>query len=316
MSMSTPGEAACCVRDDGRIVLESSDLKVLIDPSAGGRIRSLFSKRTQTEYFYLDSRVEFSGDGFSDNDISGFLDCFPIVAACEYPDGSRRGLNMGDHGCLWQTPWEARIAGDVVHLVKDAPEWECRVEKVLMFKTSSCVRLDYSITNLGDELLNYIYSAHPLLRAEPGTKLLLPSEMDKSFIYMARNVPGLADGEWTRWPPSEASDMLANLDVSTCSVVKAFSSRLSSGRAGIWHPGKDETLVFEFDTRNLPYLGVLYSQGFDADLNGHFRDQLFLALEPTTGIGDDLPTCMQTETVAMLAKGQTANFWIEIFLNS
>ena len=62
----------------------------------------------------------------------------------------------------------------------------------------------------------------------------------------------------------------------------------------------------------LPYLGLLVQQGYDSLGDGHFGGECLLAFEPTTGIGDDIPTCIRTNTQVVLPAGSDWSFWIRI----
>ena len=306
-------------RQDESIVLESEEIRVLIDPRAGGKIRSFFSKSTQTEFFYTDPRgtsIEEGTDYTRNHDISGYDECFPTVWPCAYPDGKRKGNPMGDHGYLWQGPWHARIEDDCVKMSKDIPEFECCFERTCRLDSERSLRLDYTITHDGDEPLKYIYSAHPLLAAREDTQLVLPEEINKMFVFAAENIPGLSNRSWIDWPPPRSVDIGLQPPFSTKneSEVKLYCPRLRTGRAAVHRADVGEALQFEFDTAALPYLGVLISQGYDSDEGGDFEGELILALEPTTGIGDDLPTCESTGTVQNILPGQSVAFWIRLTL--
>ena len=51
---------------------------------------------------------------------------------------------------------------------------------------------------------------------------------------------------------------------------------------------------------------------YDSLGDGHFAGEFLLAVEPTTGIGDDIPTCVRTDTLNVLAPGGALSFWIRI----
>ena len=99
-------------------------------------------------------------------------------------------------------------------------------------------------------------------------------------------------------------------------MVKLCSDRLKEGRAVIYHRDLREGLQFEFDTENLPHLGVLIQQGYSPDETAASNRQLFLGLEPTTGMGDDLPSCESTGTVREIQPGQEVRFGIRLKLLS
>ncbi|MBI2843665.1 MAG: hypothetical protein HYX78_09725 [Armatimonadetes bacterium] len=294
---------------DKHIVLESDAIRAVIDPESGGRIRSFLSKRTGREFLYQDPRKKFRGLGFSDNDISGYCECFPTVARCEYPDGSRHGMDMGDHGWLWQEPWQAAIDGDKVVMSKSVQQFDCLFQRVAHQESNNKLRLDYTIRNDGVEPFKYIYSAHPLLYGGEHTRLELPEEMKEAFVYVSINVPGLADKTWIKWPQPHATTLNGPYSGDRESVVKLFSNRLSNGRAAVCHTDVGESIRIEFDISAVPYLGVLISQGYYGTHTG-LKRSVFLGLEPTNGVGDDLPTCASTKTLQQIEPGQELTFWI------
>lgn len=298
------------------IILRTSLIRVVLDPEAGGRIRSFTSMSSGKEFLYQDPRSEFQGPGYSDNDISGYCECFPTVAPCAYPEGRRKGLEMGDHGRLWQEPWTAHVDGDVIIMSKDVPQFECSFERRCRLDNEDSIRLDYTIHNYGEESVKYIYSAHPLLYADEHTRLELPKEFTKAFVYIVRNAPGVTEKTWLDRPPVDGPGLCPPYDADRHSVIKMFSNRLSEGRAAVCHLDTKESMIISFDTRTLPYLGVLISQGFDAIADsGFFYQESFLALEPTTGVGDDIHTCESTSSTAEIPAGKKAKFWIGLGLN-
>ena len=298
---------------DNRLFLESDVLKIVIDPAKGGKICSFASRQTQKEFLYQDQRKEFSGDGYSDHDISGFDECFPTVWPCEYPDGKRGGMALADHGYLWQEPWEVQIENDRVLMRKDIPELQCSFERMCFLDTPQSLKLEYLVKNNGEEPLKYIYSAHPLLAADEQTQLVLPDEIDKMFVFVSMNIPGLTDKTWIDWP-TENAGLDTPYSPQKCSAVKLYSDQLTQGRAAVYHKDVREGLEFEFDTENLPHLGVLIQQGYAPDEDEVSDRPMFLALEPTTGIGDDMPTCESTGTIKEIQPGQGVRFWIRLKL--
>ena len=297
------------------IVLENGDLQVVVDPENGGKIRSLRSRRTGRQYLYQDPRESFrAGPAYGSHEISGFDECFPTVWPSTYPDGKRRGLDLGDHGLLWQQAWHSEAAGNRVAMRCDVPQLKCEFKRTCRIDPGNCLTLDYEITNHDEQPLKYIYSAHPLLAAGPDTELELPDDMDEVYVFFVANVTGISERSWVAWPPPNADNLRAPYSADRRSCFKAFSGPLESGRASVRHARCRERLQFDFDPQELPHLGFLISQGFDEDVGGPFADQVFLALEPTTGVGDDLPTCEQTGTLAQLAGGQTKSFSISLTL--
>jgi len=303
-------------RGEDAIQMDSSRLRVVIEPQLGGKIRSFFAKRTETEFLYADPRAAFpAGDDYLAHDLSGFDECFPTVWPCPYPDGSRRGTPMGDHGYLWQGPWRVDVANDRVEMSKDVPVFQCMFQRTCQLESPDCLRLDYAITNYGQEPMKYVYSAHPMLATSDDVELVLPDNIDKMYVFFVRGLDGVPEKTCVDWPLPTKANLGPPFSPDRHSVIKLYTPKLEEGRAraAICHASLGQALQFEFDPIQLPHLGVLYVQGYDP-ANGPFQDEVFFGLEPTTGVGDDLPTCHRTGTVAELAPGESKEFWIRLRL--
>ena len=302
----------CIKRDGDNIYLENGALSVLIDNAAGGKMRSFVSRRTDREYFFQDPRANLSDAGYSEHDISGFDECFPTVGPCDYPQGRLRGRPMGDHGLLWQTPWETSFESGRLVMSRDLPAFECSFEKQMYFDADTSLRIDYRIRNYGEDPLMYIYAAHILLSAGEKSELLLPPKIDAAYIYGARNLPELPENTWVGWPPTPESGLVGVMNPDRDSVVKLFTSKLDCGRCAIRHHDIGESLCIEFDTQQLPYLGVMISQGYDVHQDGIFEGSLMPALEPTNAVGDDLDACKATGTVREIQPGRGIEFYVRL----
>ena len=145
------------------IVLEDDALRVVIDATLGGKIRSFYSKDNEMEYFYTDKRSCFPGSGYSNHDISGLDECFPTIGSCSFPCGEYSGTLIDDHGHLWNMPWELRSHEDTVAMGCDLPEFSVRFDRDCRLEKTGILRFDYRIRNYGKQPLPYLYAAHPML---------------------------------------------------------------------------------------------------------------------------------------------------------
>ena len=298
-----------------RIVLENDALRVVIEPQMAGKIRSFFSKKTQTELLYADTRTQFQGDGYSDRDISGYEECFPTVGPSLCPEGRRKGMDMGDHGLLWKHPWQWEIKDDCVFMSVEMPELDCRFERTLRLDGPQSLRLDYVIRNNGDEPIPAIYSAHPLLFGTTQSEFVFPPDMNRAFADFVDNVPGLETKTWIDWPPPESMGLNPPYDLKRGSIVKLYTNKLTTGETTLRHPSTGESLRIEFDAQTLPYVGFLIMQGYNADPDGHFKNELLLAIEPTTGVGDTLETAADNDSLLRISPGEEIRFWIRLSLS-
>lgn len=159
-------------------------------------------------------------------------------------------------------------------------------------------------------------SSHLQVQADPacGGKLRSLVSLRSGREYFYRDTRPAFDGEWFDVPGPVPSDLVGPFDLGRRTFAKLFSDRLQEGRAAVEYPDTAERLVFSFDARTLPHLGLLAAQGYDSMGDGHFAGEYLLALEPTTGIGDDIPTCQRTGTLRVLEPGAELSFRICISL--
>lgn len=299
-------------RTDSSIVLESDALRVVVVPQMGCKIRSLVSKRTGVEYFFQDARENLNHESYSSHDISGLDECFPSIMPCEYFEEPWRGLALGDHGWLWDKPWTAQLEGGqlLCEITIDAIPIVFR--RTARLSKANSIVLQYTIENQAPVPFEFLYAAHVMLQADSTTRIIYPAEMSQAFVSVVMDNPVLQEQSWMPWPPDSGSFVREPLLANRSTLAKVFSAKLNRGLVGISHREALERLTIEFDTRQLPYLGVLLAPGF-GPLGKDCRSTL-LALEPTTSIADDLPMARATGTSRAIPAGQSINFWLRFSL--
>lgn len=297
----------------GSLMLVSRHLRLKVDPAAGGKLRSLVSRRSGREFLYQDTRRAFdAARGYSCHDISGWDECFPTVAACRGQTSAGDAYDCADHGSLWQRPWHVRSHEGGVDLSCDLPGLGCQFRRRCAFETDGTLRLDYRIANRGAKPVPFVYSAHPLLAADATTRVLFPGGMTRAFTYLAAGNFGLPNGTWFDLPGPNPAGLTGPFRPERRTFIKLFSDRLAEGRVAVDYPDRGERLVMTFDVQALPHVGFLAQQGYDGLGDGHFANEVLLAFEPTTGIGDDIPTSVLTGTSRVLPPGAEFAFWIRV----
>jgi galactose mutarotase-like enzyme len=293
--------------------LESEQLVLTADPACGGKLRSLISKISGREFFYQDRRTLLEPEkGYSYHDISGWDECFPSVAACcgNLPDGA--AYDYPDHGALWQRQWDARKEDGVLTINCELEEYGCSFTRRCSFVNENTLLLDYRIENRGDRDIPYVYSAHPLLAVDASCRVVMPKEMSRAYNYVSAENLRICDGSWFDLSPDIGSDITGPFSAARHTFIKLFSEKLESGSAAVEYPQSGDRLVFMQDTAVLPHLGFLAQQGYDSLGDGYFAGECLLAFEPTTGVGDDIATCIQTGTLSVLSAGSFLSFEIRI----
>ena len=276
-------------------ILENEHLRVVVAPQSGGKLISLFSRRTNTEWLlpplrpYAEAR---SDRGFEDWDGGGFDECLPTVA----PSGT-----APDHGELWRQPWQEV---DPVTLRTTACGGALSVERRALLDGSSLV-LHYQVKNVGQRVESLLYSAHPLLRVEPNDRILLPDEVRSLRVEGSRNHRLGKRGDSIPWPVAEGED-LSDLSIlgppDGSQADKLFTGVLSEGWSAVFRPSLQEGIKLLFDTQTLPYLGLWICRAAWPE-SGKAK-QYTVALEPASAPADALADAVRECTAWRLEPGQ------------
>ncbi|MDQ6421664.1 hypothetical protein RB620_19750 [Paenibacillus sp. LHD-117] len=288
--------------------LESSRLSVTIVPELGSKIVSLRNKETGREWLWSSGKPlgnQGYASSFGDGDESGWDEMFPGINACSYPNGPWRGAAVPDHGEVWTLPWDAAAQDGSLRCSVEGRQFPYRLEKVISLASENTLRIDYEVTNDSDAPFSFLWAAHPLLRAEAGMKLRVPDGL--KTIAVAYSAEGrLGEFGATRtWPRPDRQGASPHAGGSVdLSVVEPnggryaekyyFADELAEGWAEVCVPDTDEAIAFRFPPEQVPYLAVWANYG---GYGGHYH----LAIEPATGMLDDLAYAMREGKAATVA---------------
>jgi galactose mutarotase-like enzyme len=276
-------------------VLESADIRVEIAPSRGGKVLSLWSKRTGTEWLlpalrpYAEAR---SSGGFEEWDGGGFDECLPTVAATSAAP---------DHGEIWRHAWREAPDGESVTLKTTAMGGSIAITRRAHLEGAELV-LDYLVENGGDAPHTLLYCAHPLLRVEPGDRILLPAEVREVTIENSAGGRLGQPGGRIRWPHPEAGDDLSVVGPPDgLQADKVFAGPLQTGWCGLVRPALDEGIELTFSSDVLPYLGMWICRAAWPE-NGAVK-QYTVAFEPANAPRDSLADAEREGSAWRLAPG-------------
>ncbi|MFH5831753.1 DUF5107 domain-containing protein [Halalkalibaculum sp. DA3122] len=298
--------------------LENEHIKIILNPEMGGKMVSLFSKKTGTE-FLLDPPSERPvqpdyGDPFDLRFAYGFDECFPTIEACQVQT-ENGSVELPDHGELWSRSWEYHQKDEEsITLSIEGKKLNYSLTKEIALNGSS-LNITYYLENKSDGTLEYLWSAHPLLFVESNDRVLLgKSEKVVVYWYTGKGVDSIEDV--IDWPPkvgnADAIDLSRVQSIEANVAVKLFSTESNIGQAGLYKSKADETLVFSFDKRKLPYLGIwLCYGGWPED--GEERS-CTVSLEPTTAQTDSLSEAIKTGEAAKIKNNVIHQWEIECTL--
>jgi len=277
-----------------RIILDNGVARVVVVPDLGGKIVSLVRIASGREYLVsLPSNEDFRnpafGGTFVDYNNVGFDECIPTIAACAYPEGEFTGFQLPDHGDVWSLPWQHEIRGSGVMLSVQGRSLPFVFRKYLSLQGTT-LRIEYELLNTSDTRFQFLWSAHPLLRTEPGTTILLPFDSGELLIDSSKGNRLGSKGESCTWPiatlTNGQTDDLRLMKTRGEASDKLYTPRLFKGYCGLYHPNPNESIVFKFDVETVPYVGLWICHGGLGPDNP--KEPYTIAMEPCNGRPDSL----------------------------
>lgn len=274
------------------VVIENDALTVECIPTLGGKITRLVDRAHQRDVL-LPSQLEgipyrraSYGQPFESFDVSGFDECFPTIAATRLSGQGRGEIDFPDHGELWSAPWSWRETDEGISLAVEGVRWNYLFEKRLAVKDNRLVA-SYSLTNRERFPFRFLWSAHPLLQVRPGARILLPENVDHVLVNWSSDDHAGRLGDVRRWPCLISQEDYSVVPPATTNrAVKCFSERLTQGFAAVYHPADECSVLFSFDPREIPFLGIWLCYG--GWPTGARQKHFTVALEPCNGRPDSL----------------------------
>jgi galactose mutarotase-like enzyme len=283
-------------RVSGR-VLENALIRVELAPALGGKLISLRSKRTSTEWLlpplrpYAEAKATA---GFEEWDGGGFDECLPTVAAT---------AKAPDHGEVWRHAWEEEeTAEGSVLLRTTALDGAIAFERRARLEGASLV-LDYAVENQSDAPQSLMYCAHPLLRVEQGDRILLPAEVREVLLEGSAGGRLGRRGDRVSWPKAKVGEDLSVVGPPDGSQAdKLFAGPLTDGWCGLVRASLDEGIELTFNSDVLPYLGLWICRAAWPESGA--AKQYAVAFEPTGSPHDSLADAEREGTAWRLALGE------------
>ncbi|MCE5188049.1 MAG: hypothetical protein LLF75_02530 [Eubacteriales bacterium] len=301
-------------RDVPCVNLESECLLVKVIPDSGGKIQSIFDRRTQTEALYQTNRATFTrpyyGMPFDEGDLSGFDDMFPTISACRYPDVPWEGIGLPDHGEVWSLPWDSVAEGGSLTLSCRGVRLPYLLQKRLTFSRADTLSLAYRAQNCSPFPLRFIWAAHPLVRIDESSEVLLPPEVKEIFhTYDGPRQPD-AFGRTGGWAEEKARyGAIADPAEPHCGKFYV-DGELRTGESAVYSNRTHQYVKFRVPTTQVPYLGVW------VNWDGYTVPQKNMALEPCTGAPDAIDVASRYGRISELPPNGTYEWSLEIELGT
>jgi len=298
------------------LVIENDKLRVVITPEFGARIVSIIYKPTETEFVWHNPGVPLMRHTHKTDveDLSGLFDCVPTCENCKFKN--------------WQLPMLGEVASEPWRMLKTSRKTgaimvelqrKCEIYPLLVQKTikltkkDSKLELNYMLTNLSDEKLEYHYSGHNTLAINPNFRIVLPPEVNvvKRGMAITDRLGNL--GDEVPWPMTTDKDGKP-VDLSSVGQPtegtgeNLYTPALKRSWAAALNERRGEAIAFSFDARVFPYVLVWINRG---GYQGYYH----IALEPSTGRPDNLNVAVNDwKNYAVLEANSNASWTTRIFL--
>lgn len=286
-------------------LLENDFLRLTFLPGYACKLASLVKKQTGREFLFQSSKETLEvppyGAPFSAYDSSGFDEVFPSIDACPYPSGAYKGVPVPDHGEVWALPWRSAFApdGKSVKAIVQSDALPYTLSRTVTLTENEAL-FEYKAENRSEEPFQFIWTPHCLLACSPATRLLVPDNLTQ-VMTVEHSTKRLGPwGTLHSYPQTvdingQLLDLAATEPVSAQNCEKFyFTSPNTAGWCGVEHTDTGERLIYQYDADKVPYLGVWKTQG-------GYRGDYNLALEPCTGVYDDLYVADKIRKASVIA---------------
>lgn len=254
-----------------REVVGGGGLRLVVDPDNGGRVVSL--THDGFEWLAPSTPAPAGATDFEHPGMGGWDEALPTIAA---------SASLPDHGDLWNTAWTVvpSTDGSVVLDARSASS-EVALRRTIA-ATDDGIELRYRASTDADGDRPFLWSAHPVMIAEPGTTFHLPGVRTVLGEYPD---PGRAIDV----PPGSWIDEAAGRPAGFKAFVRSDALRPdpsgshtrgadTSGR-GPWvtagvRRSDGRGLDLSWAPTEIPWLGLYWD-------SGEFSARPVLALEPT-----------------------------------
>lgn len=304
--------------------LENSQIALIVVPTLGAKIASMVYKPSGREWLwsnpYSTVKQAQHGDCYTaEFDLGGWDECFPSVAKTTYPESPWEGAAIGDHGEIWSQAWQTEIIREngisALKMAATGVSLPYRFERTISISENErTISLKYSVVNLSEHDMPFIWSSHPIFAAEPGMKLSLPAQEMTVYSSIGDRFGKLGDKH--TWPvitevgvESEARtevgvgpdcktesratatnrkhDLSVLPDLDAGYALKLYGAAPSGGEVSLAAPQSGDKLTFSFDPTQITHLGLWLNFNGWSGL-GDGTTYYNIAIEPAIGAQDDL----------------------------
>ncbi len=303
--------------------IENSGLRVVVVPETGGRIVSLFDKYHEHEWLLAPGqshptrKIDYGAD-FNTLTPGGWDEMFPTIISGNYPaPGKLNGVSLPDHGEVWTLPWSLDADEDQLTLSVQGQALPYHLARSIALAGTQEIHFFYTLTNLSDEPLYYLWTAHPQFACNPGYQILLPPAVHQvvNVLPLERGAEWGAQGTINAWPARIGEDGLTYPQDIVRSPERKTGRKFyilpdqPIGWAALLDPISGAHLRMSWDATVLPYFGVWIDEG-------SLNQVASVAFEPASGYYDAITLAWNNKRLSMVEPEGTHSWEIIIRFNS
>jgi galactose mutarotase-like enzyme len=301
------------------VVIQVAGCSVTLLPAFGGKISSIEIEGAELLQAPLNPYSPRGPEtGFEESDAGGWDECIPSVSACtvDYPGGE---VHAPDHGDLWGVPWQVLESdADSVTMQtqgKSLPLELTRSSILAATDSGWTLHLLYTLANVGDVRVPWLWSAHPLFAVDAQDRIVLPDEV--AMVQVEGSMNGkLRAGQRALWPVAEQTDgaprdLSVTLGPEANTGDKLFAGPLLDGWCALERRRLGLRLTMRFETSTVPWLGLWLCYGGWPERPG--TKQVCVAIEPTTASADSLSAA--GESTQWLSPGASVTWPLELSID-
>ena len=297
-------------KDQKAIILENDFMKATFLPDFGANMASCIRKEGNKEFLFQRREEKYQtipyGGDFTKAECSGMDDMFPTIDVCPYDMDPWKGMELPDHGEVWNTKMNVTMGEDSVTFQMSGRELPYTFTKTVKFVADDTLRISYKAENNSDYDLNYLWAGHTMLRGVPGSKYLVPEDckegrimfdftnkVGKSWDTLTYPVCKLADGT--------EHDLSTICDWKHDAVKWYFENEMKEGMCGLQHPD-GSAFIYHWPADQVPYLGLL------EEYYGLYDYDMVIFIEPCTALYDR-PDKARANGKGSIIKAHSAAEW-------
>ncbi|WP_261131537.1 DUF5107 domain-containing protein [Bacillus sp. Marseille-Q3570] len=282
------------------IILENDQLRATILPGYGGKMASFYDKEAGYEWLFQSKaeqlRIPPYGADYAAYDSSGFDEIFPGIDQGPHPNDLQM---IPDHGEVWTLPWNVTERAYGLDLQVKSRVFPYRLFKKIRLEPDG-VELRYEALNDSNEDFPFIWTAHSLLNMNQSTTIALPDGLGE-IMTVEHGSKHL--GEWGTihpYPLTSSKKTDQPIDLSRFDPLESdnmekfyFTGSLKEGWCRVVHEDIGRSLTYRYPPDKVPYLGIWKTEG-------GYRGEYNFALEPCTGVYDDVYVANKIDKVSKI----------------